>query len=78
MTLSISSKTESHLMKLTRFKILELKRLFPLLGFARLWGQSGELSLFALRIPFAHMNNLQLVSSILGAEHIFVPLPLCT
>ena len=37
------------------------------------WGQQGELYLFVLCFPFAHMNILQLVSNILGAEHIFVP-----
>ena len=41
---------------------------------AGFWGQPGELSLFVLCFPFAHINNLQLVLIILGAEHIFVPL----
>ena len=36
----------SQLMHLTRFKILEFKRLFPLLCSTRLWGQPGEISLF--------------------------------
>ena len=36
----------SQLMQLTRFKILEFKRLFPLLCSARFWGQPGEMSLF--------------------------------
>ena len=36
-------------------------------------GQLGELSLFVLCFPFAHMNNLQLVLNILGTEYIFVP-----
>ena len=37
------------------------------------WGQPGELSLFVLCFPFAHMNNLLSVLKILQAEHIFVP-----
>ena len=36
----------SQLIQLTRFKILEFKRLFPLLCSTRLWGQPGEISLF--------------------------------
>ena len=36
----------SQLTQLTRFKILEFKRLFPLLCSARFWGQPGEISLF--------------------------------
>ena len=36
----------SQLMQLTRFKILEFKRLFPLLCSTRFWGQQGEISLF--------------------------------
>ena len=59
-------------MQLTRFWILEFKRLFPLLCSARFWGQPGELSLFVLCFPIAHTNNLQLVLNILGAEDIFV------
>ena len=51
----------SQLMQLTRFKIQEFKRLFPLLCSARFWGQLGELFLFVLCFPFAHMNNLHLV-----------------
>ena len=34
----------SQLMQLTRFKILEFKRLFPLLCSTRFWGQPGEIS----------------------------------
>ena len=33
-------------MQLTRCKILEFKRLFPLLCTTRFWGQPGEISLF--------------------------------
>ena len=62
----------SQLMQLTRFKILEFKRLFSLLCSARFWGQPGELFLFVLCFPFAHMNNLHLVLNILRTEHIFV------
>ena len=40
---------------------------------ARFWGQPGEVSLFVLCFHVAHMNNLQFVLNILGAEHIFVP-----
>ena len=36
----------SQLMQLTRFKILEFKRMFPLLCSTRFWGQPGEISLF--------------------------------
>ena len=36
----------SQLMQLTRFKILEFKRLFPLLCSTRFWDQPGEISLF--------------------------------
>ena len=36
----------SQLMQLTRFKILEFKRLFPLLCSTRFCGQPGEISLF--------------------------------
>ena len=36
----------SQLMQLTRFKILEFKRLFPLFCSTRFWGQPGEISLF--------------------------------
>ena len=35
----------SQLMQLTGFKILEFKRLFPLLCSARFWDQPGEISL---------------------------------
>ena len=35
----------SQLMQLTRFEILELKRLFPLLRSTRFWGQPGEISI---------------------------------
>ena len=36
----------SQLMQLTGFKILEFKRLFPLLCSMGFWGQPGEISLF--------------------------------
>ena len=36
----------SQLMHLTCFKILEFKRLFPLLCSTRFWGKPGEISLF--------------------------------
>ena len=42
----------SQLMQLTRFKILEFKRLLPLLCSARFWGQPGEISLFVSRFFF--------------------------
>ena len=38
-------------------KILEFKRLFPLLCSARFWGQPGELSIFVLCFPLTHMNK---------------------
>ena len=62
----------SQLMQLTRFKILKFKRLFPLICFARFWSQRGEISLFVSCFSFAQTNNLQLVSNILGTEHILV------
>ena len=37
---------------LSLLKILEFKRLFPLIYFARYWGQSGEISLFSLLVFF--------------------------
>ena len=49
LTLDIVDFTDNlnfQLMQLTCFKILEFKRLFPLLCSARLWGQPGEISLF--------------------------------
>ena len=49
------------LMQLTHFKILEFKRVFPLLCSARFWGQPGEIFLFVSCFPFAHTNNSQLV-----------------
>ena len=51
----------SQLMQLTRFKILEFKRLSPLLCSARFWGQPDEISFFSLFLvfSFAYMNNLQ-------------------
>ena len=51
----------SQLMQLTRFKIAEFKRLFPLLCSARSWGQPSEMSLFVSCFSLAHTNNLQLV-----------------
>ena len=40
----------------------------------RFWGQPSKLSLFVvLCFSFAHMNNLQFLLNILGAENIFVP-----
>ena len=51
----------SQLMQLTRFKILEFKRLFPLLCSVRFWGQPGEISLFVSCFSLAHTNNLQLL-----------------
>ena len=44
--LDIVAFIDSQLMQLTRFKILELNRLFPLLSSTRFWGQPGEISLF--------------------------------
>ena len=51
----------SHLMQLTRFKILEFKRLFPRFCSARFWGQPSEISLFVSCFSLAHTNNLRLV-----------------
>ena len=51
----------SQLMQMTRFKILEFKRLFPLLCSARLFGQPGEISLFVSCFSFEQTYNLQLV-----------------
>ena len=51
----------SQSMQLTRFKVLEFKRLFPLLCSARFWGQPDEISPFVSCFSFAHTNNLQLV-----------------
>ena len=62
----------SQWMQLTRFKIIEFKRLFPLLCSTRFWGQPGEISLFVSCLFFAHTNNLQLVWNILEIEHILV------
>ena len=43
----------SQLMQLTRFKIIEFKRLFPLLCYAKFLGQPGEISLFVSCFSFA-------------------------
>ena len=64
LTLGIVDFTDnlnSQLMQLTRFKILEFKRLLPLLCSTRFWGQPGEKSLFVSCFSFAHTDNLQLV-----------------
>ena len=48
----------SQLMQFTRFKILEFKRLFPLLCCARFWGQPGEISLFVSCFFLLHTRTI--------------------
>ena len=57
--ISFIENLNSQLMQLTRFKIPEFNRLFPLLCSVRFWSQPGEISLFVSWFSFAHTNNLQ-------------------